>query len=67
MDLREARRQEGLARQQFLALVLARYFGDGIKANEVDAAAMRWASAVERVQQLERSAVRPTERVSEVL
>lgn len=62
MDIREARRQEGLAKQQFLALVLARYFGDGIRNSEVDAAAVRWASAVERVQQLERSAVRSVER-----
>lgn len=61
MDIREARRQEGLAKQQFLAITLARYFGDGITSAEVEAVGMRWAAAVEVVQQLERAAVRPRE------
>ena len=53
MDIREARRIEGLYRQQYLALTLARHFGDGIRSSELDAAAARWAGAVQTVQQIE--------------
>jgi hypothetical protein len=53
MEIREAKRIEGLYRQQYLALTLARHFGDGIRSSELDAAAARWAGAVQVVQQLE--------------
>ena len=54
MDIREARRIEGLYRQQYLALTLARHFGDGIRSSELDAAAARWAGAVQTIENEER-------------